>query len=171
VGLLVVIWGKTKPLTGYERDSTGLVTLKMFASGASNTMRKTPAPKQRAHLTNVLPGYPLQLIAMDLLGPLPESSQKNSYVLVVSDYFTGWKEAYALLNQEAGTVVKRLVDEFFLCRSNSIQIRAGSLNQRSLKNLLTFRRYGRLGQHLIIHNQMVLWSGLIALCYQCCPRR
>ena len=51
-------------------------------------MRKTPVPKQRAQHTNVHPGYPLQLVAMDLLGPLPESSQKNSYVLVVSDYFT-----------------------------------------------------------------------------------
>ena len=76
-------------------------------------MRKTPAPKQRVQLINVHPGYPLQLVAMDLLGPLPESHQKNSYVLVVSDYFTRWTEAYALPNQEAGTVAKKLVDEFF----------------------------------------------------------
>ena len=76
-------------------------------------MRKTPAPKQRAQLINVHPGYPLQMVAMDLLGPLPESSQKNSYVLVVSDYFIGWTEAYALPNQEAGTVAKKLVDEVF----------------------------------------------------------
>ena len=51
-------------------------------------MRKTPLPKQRAQLTNVYPSHPVQLVAMDLLGLLPESSQKNSYLLVVSDYFT-----------------------------------------------------------------------------------
>ena len=45
---------------------------------AECAMRKTPVPKQRAKLTNILPSYPLQLVAMDLLGPLPESSQKNS---------------------------------------------------------------------------------------------
>jgi len=47
-------------------------------------------------------------------GPLPESSQKNSYVLVMSDYFTHWTEAYALPNQEVGTIAKMLMDEFFL---------------------------------------------------------
>ena len=50
--------------------------------------RKTPVPKNKAKLTSIHPGYPLQLVAMDILGPLPESPHKNSYVLVVSDYFT-----------------------------------------------------------------------------------
>ena len=49
---------------------------------------------------------------MDLLGPLPESTCKNSYVLVVSDYFTRYTEAYALPNQEARTVANKLVNEF-----------------------------------------------------------
>ena len=110
------------------------------------TMRKTPAPKQRAHLTNVLPGYPLQLIAMDLLGPLPESSQKNSYVLVVSDYFTRWTEAYALPNQEAGTVAKKLVDEFFFRFSLPEQLHSDQGRQfeskviKELANLLQIRK-------------------------------
>ena len=38
VELLVVIWGKTKPLTGYERDFTGLVILKMSTGGANNPL-------------------------------------------------------------------------------------------------------------------------------------
>ena len=75
--------------------------------------RKTPAPKNKAKLTSIHPGYPLQLVAMDILGPLPESPHKNSCVLVVSDYFTRWTEAYALPNQEAETVAHKLVDEFF----------------------------------------------------------
>ena len=50
---------------------------------------------------------------MDILGPLPQSPHKNSYVLVVSDYFTRWNEAYALPNQEAEMVAHKLVDEFF----------------------------------------------------------
>ena len=75
--------------------------------------RKTPAPKNKVKLTCIHPGYPLQLVAMDILGPLPESSHKNSYVLVVSDYFTRWTEAYALPNQESATVAHKLVDEFF----------------------------------------------------------
>jgi len=75
--------------------------------------RKSPAPRNKAALESVHPGYPLQLVAMDLLGPLPESTCKNSFVLVVSDYFTRYTEAYALPNQEARTVANKLVNEFF----------------------------------------------------------
>ena len=34
-------------------------------------------------------------------------------VLVVTDYFTRWVEAYAIPNQEANTVAEKLVSEFF----------------------------------------------------------
>ena len=60
-------------------------------------------------------GYPMQMVAMDILGPLPESDSGNSYLLVASDYFTRWVEVYAIPNQEALTVAKKLVDEMF-CR-------------------------------------------------------
>eukprot|EP00731_Ephydatia_muelleri_P035045 Em0093g14a len=77
--------------------------------------RKTPAPKQRASLQSILVGQPMQLVAVDILGPLPESGNGNSYILVVGDYFTRWMEAYPIQNQEAVTVAQKLVDEIF-CR-------------------------------------------------------
>jgi transposase InsO family protein len=55
----------------------------------------------------------MQLVAMDIVGPFPESPSRNTYVLVVADYFTRWTEAYPILNQEAITVARKLVDEFF----------------------------------------------------------
>ena len=76
--------------------------------------RKSPVQRNKAKLQGIHPGYPMQLVAMDLLGPLPESTNKNSYVLVVADYFTRYTEAYALPNQEARTVASKLVKEFFL---------------------------------------------------------
>ncbi len=42
----------------------------------------------------------MQLVAVDILGPLPENELGNSYVLVAGDYFTRWMEAYAIPNQE-----------------------------------------------------------------------
>ena len=77
--------------------------------------RKTPAPRYRAPLQSVQAGHPMQLVAMDIVGPFPESEIGNQYILVVSDYFTKWVEAYAIPNQEASTVARVLVDEFF-CR-------------------------------------------------------
>ena len=55
----------------------------------------------------------MQVIAVDIMGPLPESSNKNSYILVVADYFTRWMEAYAIHDQEAATVAQKLVDDVF----------------------------------------------------------
>ena len=59
-------------------------------------------------------GYPMQIVATDLVGPLPESVNRNKYILVVTDYFTPWVEAFPLSNQEASTVATKLVDEVFL---------------------------------------------------------
>ena len=57
---------------------------------------------------------PMQVMATDIVGPFPESPAGNSYVLVVTDYFTRWMEAFAIPNQEATTVANKLVDEVFM---------------------------------------------------------
>ena len=57
----------------------------------------------------------MQVVSVDILGPLPESEAGNSYVLVAGDHFTKWMEAYAIPNQEAITVARKLTDEMF-CR-------------------------------------------------------
>lgn len=67
----------------------------------------------RAPLQSVKTGYPMQLVAVDILGPFPESEAGNSYILTVADYFTRWMEAYPIPNQEARTVAKKITDEFF----------------------------------------------------------
>ena len=76
---------------------------------------KVPAPNNRAPLQGVAMGSPMQMVAVDILGPLPTTSSRNKYVLVAGDYFTKWMEAYAIPNQEAVTVAKKLLDEMF-CR-------------------------------------------------------
>ena len=76
--------------------------------------RKTHAPARRAPLGTVTAGYLTQVMAVDLVGPLPESPNGNSYILVVGDYFTCWMEALPISNQEATTVASKLVDEIFL---------------------------------------------------------
>ena len=51
-------------------------------------------------------GYPMERIAVDVLGPFPRSSSGNVYVLVVGDYFTKWLDAYPIKNQKAPTVAR-----------------------------------------------------------------
>ena len=57
-------------------------------------------------------GNPLERIAMDILGPLPETPRGNKYILVLGDHFTKWTEAYAMQNMEAATVARIFVNEF-----------------------------------------------------------
>jgi hypothetical protein len=77
--------------------------------------RKPPAAKPRAPMVIRASGYPLQRIAIDLLGPLPRTESGNKYIIVIADYFTKWTEAFALPNMEAGTVAAKVVEEF-ICR-------------------------------------------------------
>ena len=77
--------------------------------------RKPLVPKPRALLKPVRVGLPMQLVAVDILGPFPESRAGNSYILVAADYFTRWVEAYLIPNQEAITIARKLTDELF-CR-------------------------------------------------------
>ena len=57
-------------------------------------------------------GAPAERVAMDILGPLPESESGNKYLLLVADYFTKLPEAYALPNQETITVAEVFVREY-----------------------------------------------------------
>ncbi|CAC5374624.1 unnamed protein product [Mytilus coruscus] len=67
--------------------------------------RKTPMEK-------FLTGEPMERVAMEILGPLPMSKNNNRFVLVLSDLFTKWTEAYPLQDQEAKAVAQALTNEF-----------------------------------------------------------
>ena len=54
-------------------------------------------------------------MALDILGPLPETADRNKYILVVGDYFSKWVEAFAIPNQEAHSVAKVLAEQW-ICR-------------------------------------------------------
>ena len=87
----------------------------MCKTGASLYHWKTSAPGRRAPMGTITASYPMQILATDLVGPLPESDNGNWYILVVADYFTRYiMEAFPLPNQEATTVANKLVDEIFL---------------------------------------------------------
>ena len=85
--------------------------------------QKMPTPKRKAPLQNMQVGSPMQVVAVDILGPLPKSSTGNQYILVAGDYFTKWMEAYAIPNQEAETVARVVTEEMFLRFSPPEQLR------------------------------------------------
>lgn len=57
----------------------------------------------------------LQFNAIDIFGPLPVTNNGNQYIMVIGDYFTKWKEAFAIENHTALTIADRLFHEF-ICK-------------------------------------------------------
>lgn len=55
---------------------------------------------------------PFQQIAIDVIGPMPQSRSGNRYVLVVCDYATRYPEAIALRSIDAESVAEELVNLF-----------------------------------------------------------
>jgi len=48
---------------------------------------------------------------MDILGPFPASYKGNKYLLVISDCFTKWVEAFPLKNFKARTIAEVFVNQ------------------------------------------------------------
>ena len=57
-------------------------------------------------------GYPVERLHLDILGPFPESSSGNKYILMLICQFTKWLEAYALADQTAEEITKAVVYNF-----------------------------------------------------------
>ena len=75
-------------------------------------MRKSPAPKNRAKLQSLRTGYPMQIVCVDIMGPLPITEKGSKYVLVAADCFTitvftrRWRGTERLSMARYGTVIE-----------------------------------------------------------------
>lgn len=54
-----------------------------------------------------------ETIALDLMGPYPLTTKGNRFILVVTDLFTRWVEAFPIRNSHASTIIKILEEEVF----------------------------------------------------------
>ena len=91
---------------GLQRD------VRLYIAGCEQCAKsKSPTKTKRAPMQIMGAGVPMERIAMDILGELPLTSKGNKYILVVSDYFTKWVEAFAMPNMEARTVAEFVVQE------------------------------------------------------------
>ena len=77
--------------------------------------RNSPPHKPQAPLETIQAEYPLQKISWDIMEPLPVSAKGYKYILVVTDLFTKWVEAFPLCSTEYTMLATVLVDEI-VCR-------------------------------------------------------
>jgi predicted aspartyl protease len=57
-------------------------------------------------------GAPMDHIATDLFGPLPETSNGNKYILLLTDLFTKWTEIIAIPDATAETCANVILNDF-----------------------------------------------------------
>ena len=71
-----------------------------------------PSKLPTAPLINIKSGHPLQRVAIDIVGPTPRSSSGHEWLLVVSDHFTKFAQAFPVRNTSAVTLAKKVMDEY-----------------------------------------------------------
>ena len=72
---------------------------------------KEPLKTKRAPMELERSGFPMERIAIDILGELPLTERGNKYIVVIGDYFTKWTECHAMPNMEASTVARILIEQ------------------------------------------------------------
>ena len=75
---------------------------------SKTTKTKSAGAKQHLYV-----GRPWQQLAVDLVGPLQETTRGNSWVLVLTDHFTRFSDAIAIPDATAATVATTLDERVF----------------------------------------------------------
>ena len=102
-------------------------------------MLKAEKPQQthRHPLRVSQPSHRFWQVALDIMGPLPESDGFK-YILLKGDQFPKWYEAAPMQNQEATTVAKFFVDCWvsrFGCPANLHSDRGANFMSNLVKNM------------------------------------
>ena len=79
---------------------------------------KNPNTKPYGEMQPVYAAGPWDMLAMDLIGPLPTTANRNTQLLVVVDHFSKWVELFPLTKATAPKIATILENEIF-CRYGS----------------------------------------------------
>lgn len=75
-----------------------------------------PFKQFKAPLVNINAGHPLQLrVAIDIVGHTSKSTSVHEWLLLVSDHFTKFAQAFPVRNISTVTLAKKVMDEH-ICR-------------------------------------------------------
>ena len=91
---------------GYEGD-----TEKCVRECKECQQRNPPNPTPQTPLHTIEAAYPFQKLSIDIMVPLPKTSQGHKYILVVTDLFSKWIEAFPLATTDSETIAEILVNE------------------------------------------------------------
>lgn len=75
--------------------------------------KKTPARRASIPIQEMtVPNRPFEQVSMDFTGPYPKTTRGNASILVITDRFSKWVEAYPVDSTDENTVAKVFVEQF-----------------------------------------------------------
>ena len=95
---------------GYESDTTTWIQ-----ECKECQKRNQPQPAQQAPLGTLNSSYPFEKVSWDIMGPLPVTSSGNKYIIVITDIFSKWVEAFPIQSTDTQTLATIFVNEV-ICR-------------------------------------------------------
>lgn len=66
----------------------------------------------RGPTISILPERPLQIVSLDLMGPLPRGQRGAKYILAVLDVFSKYIKLYPIKKATSTTILKKLTDDY-----------------------------------------------------------
>ncbi|KAE9244112.1 hypothetical protein PF004_g5817 [Phytophthora fragariae] len=93
---------------GWRKDVAEFVRECAKCGGGKGPRPWTSGRMQRMPVADLT--GPFSLLAVDAVGPLPETERGNKYILVFVDYFTRWAEAFAVAALDSITFVDAMVN-------------------------------------------------------------
>ena len=85
-----------------------------------NTLAKCPScqvfqeKRPHVHLGKMpMPVYPHQIVSVDIVGPLPRTKSRHTYLLTIVDHLTAWADAYPITHKTGSTVADCLMKYYF----------------------------------------------------------
>jgi hypothetical protein len=96
-------------------------------------------PDNENELNTIEIGKPLEMIGIDVIGPLKETKKKNRYIVVAMDYFTKWPEARAIKRADAEEITKFLWEDIICrhgCPKKMISDRGVHFDNNKMKNIV-----------------------------------
>ena len=92
-------------------------------------------PKQpKATLINVKAGHPQQRVGIDIVGATLRSTARHEWLLVFSDHFTKFAQAFPEKNISAVTLAKKVMDEY-ICRQGLHSVQGANVEGAVFKGL------------------------------------
>ena len=120
-----VIWDVHKQDHAGISRTTSRIKLKWFWPGMTNQVRRSiktcevcqlakhSNPQRRSTNRHLTAGRPWQWVAVDLVGPLPETPRQNKWILVLTDHFTRWQDAIPIPDGTTPVVAQALDSRIF----------------------------------------------------------